>query len=239
MKHNPIICAIDTKNINDALALAYDIKSYVGFIKLGLEFFVSHGPQGILKMQKVGIPIFLDLKFHDIPNTVAECVRSATTLGVSIMTLHCSGGSKMLASAQRAATEEASRHSIDKPLLFGVTVLTSIDDSDLKAVGYKSGSVETVNALAALANTSKLDGIVCSAHEVSLVKKTYDHSLLTIVPGIRPEGTDVGDQKRVMTPKEALVAGADYLVIGRPITQSSNPKMSCKEIYESMEDLVS
>jgi orotidine-5'-phosphate decarboxylase len=234
MKHNLIICALDTKDITEAKNLCTNLKPHIGMVKLGLEFFTKNGPQGISEVAKAGLPIFLDLKFHDIPNTVAEAVRSAVILDVSIITIHTLGGKNMMQGAACAAKDEAERLGKKKPIIVGVTVLTSMDDNDLYDIGLNNNAAGQVELLAKLAKQSGLDGIVCSPHEIELVKKICGSDFKTVVPGIRPAGGDKGDQKRVMTPKEAVDKGADFIVIGRPITQSDNPAKAAEAIYKSL-----
>lgn len=231
---NPIICAIDTQELDEAKTLCSSIRPHVGMVKLGLEFFTKYGPEGIRHIEAFNIPIFLDLKFHDIPNTVAKAVCSAMQLNVTLITVHTSGGETMMRAAKDAALEESSRLNKAAPLVIGVTVLTSLDNHDLAAIGYQHDTEKQVEQLASLAKKSTLDGIVCSPHEIALVKKSCGANFKTVVPGIRPLHSRTQDQKRTLTPKEALQNGADYLVIGRPITQSSTPQIAAKEIYESL-----
>lgn len=230
-KYNPIICALDTKDVKEASKLCENIKPYVGFIKLGLEFFTKNGPQGFEQVAKSGVPIFLDLKFHDIPNTVAEAISSALTLDVSIITIHTLGGGEMMKAAAQAAKETADKLKKKPPLIVGVTILTSMDDNDLSGIGIDRKVAKQVEVLAQLAKKSGLDGVVCSPHEIELVKSVCGSDFKTIVPGVRPKSAEAGDQKRIMTPSEALSKGADYLVIGRPITKAQNPALAAKEIY--------
>lgn len=231
---NPIICAIDTKDLEQAKNLCKAIAPNVGMVKLGLEFFTIHGASGVKEIAALGLPIFLDLKFHDIPNTVAEAVKSAVRLGVEIITIHTLGGLQMMQAAANAAKEESDKLGVKKPIIVGVTVLTSMDDEDLKTIGLDRSAAQQVQLLAKLAKKSGLDGIVCSPHEIELVKSLCGKDFKTVVPGIRPENSDKGDQKRVMTPKQALTFGADYLVIGRPITKSENPTLASQQIANSL-----
>lgn len=231
---NPIICALDTKELSQAKKICEELKPYIGMVKLGLEFFTINGPDGVREITASGVPVFLDLKFHDIPNTVAEAVKSAIRLGVQIITIHTLGGKDMMQAAARAATEEAKKNNIERPIIVGVTVLTSMDEDDLQAIGINKGPKEQVEILAKLAKESGLDGIVCSPHEVETVKALCGNGFKTVVPGIRPESAATDDQKRVMTPKKAVTKGADYLVIGRPITKAENPVESAKFIQKSL-----
>jgi len=232
---NPIICALDTKDTEYALNLSRSLSGKIGAIKLGLGFFIANGPGGIRAIAESKCPIFLDLKLHDIPNTVAEAIKSAIPLNVQIMTIHTSGGPDMMRAASRAAKEEADRLSITKPLIVGVTVLTSMDDNDLRNIGVATTVKDQVINLSLQAKECGLDGIVCSAHEVSFVKEKCGGDFKTIVPGIRPALVMQNDQKRVMTPKEAVDSGADYLVIGRPITKADNPLDAVSKIMAEIE----
>lgn len=227
IQKNPIYCAIDTKEVEVASRLAARVKDYVGGLKLGLEFFMANGPQGVREVAKAGgLPYFLDVKLHDIPNTVAGAVRSILPLEPHLVTIHTSGGPAMM----QAAAKAASAGGANRPKLIGVTVLTSLDDADLKAVGVTRSSTDQVVALARLAKDCGLDGAVCSPLEVAALRAACGPDFTLVVPGIRPAGGDVGDQKRVMTPKQGLDAGADVLVIGRPITQAANPAAAARAI---------
>ncbi len=234
MPQNPIICAIDVKDPVQALNLCKELKDSIGYIKLGLEFFTINGPEGVRLIKSCGMPIFLDLKFHDIPNTVAEAVRSSVRLGVDMLTIHTSGGKAMMKAAAQAATDEAARLGVSKPLVLGVTVLTSMDVSDLKDTGVFTQVQDQVVSLAKLAAESGLDGVVCSPLEIESIKKECGNSLKLIVPGIRPDGGGGDDQKRVMTPLQAITAGADFIVIGRPITKAENPLNAANAILSSI-----
>jgi orotidine-5'-phosphate decarboxylase len=224
MNSNPVFCALDTADVEAASRLAGALKGAVGGIKLGLEFFVAQGPAGVKRVAE-GRPLFLDLKLHDIPNTVAGAVRSIGPLGVTMTTLHASGGAAMLKAAAEAARDLPS-----KPWLLGVTILTSLDQESLSAIGFTGSVADSVKRLAALAQDSGLDGAVCSPHEVAVLRKQCGPGFKLVVPGIRPAGSDAGDQKRVMSPAEALAAGADVLVIGRPITGAADPAAAARAI---------
>jgi orotidine-5'-phosphate decarboxylase len=224
MSANPIFCALDTGDADAAAVLAGALKGNVGGIKLGLEFFLANGPAGV-KRVAAGMPLFLDLKLHDIPNTVAGAMRSIAPLGVTMTTIHASGGAAMMKAAVDAARESATR-----PWLLGVTILTSLDEDSLPAIGFGGTVSDSVKRLAALAQASGLDGAVCSPHEVATLRAQCGAGFKLVVPGIRPAGTDAGDQRRVMTPKQALAAGADVLVIGRPITGASDPAAAARAI---------
>ena len=226
---NPIYAALDTPDLQQARALARQLRGSVGGLKLGLEFFTAHGPDGVRAFAEFGLPIFLDLKFHDIPNTVAGAARAAASLNVSIITIHAGGGAAMMKSAV-----EAARAANPAVKVIAVTVLTSLTDQDLASVGQTASAGEQVLRLAALAKASGLNGVVCSAHEIAMLRKAMGPEFLLVVPGIRPAGSDVGDQSRVMGPAEAYKAGASILVIGRPITQSPDPAQAAKDIAQSL-----
>lgn len=231
---SPIFCALDTPSTPDALAQAKTLKGHVAGIKLGLEFFLANGPKAIVEMSGAGLPIFLDLKLHDIPNTVAGAVRSLAPLGVDILTIHTQGGENMMRAAVDSAFEAAAKLAIKPPKIIGVTILTSLDNKDLTKIGVNRGVEEQVVGLASLAKESGLDGVVCSPKEIGAIRNNIGSDFKLIVPGIRPEGATVGDQKRVLTPKEAVNAGADILVIGRPITQAKSPADAAIAINESL-----
>lgn len=217
---SPVFCAIDRPDLKGALALGESLADSVGGLKVGLEFITANGPAGVRKIVDLGLPVFLDVKFHDIPNTVQGAVRAAGRLGVSMLTLHLSGGPAML----EAAVEAANNINGPRPWLLGVSVLTSMDDDDLKAVGVRDKTSEQVLRLADLAKSSGLDGMICSPKEISPLKERFGDSLKLVVPGIRPKGSAAGDQKRTLAPADAIEAGADYLVIGRPITEAEDPR---------------
>ncbi|MDE3015297.1 MAG: orotidine-5'-phosphate decarboxylase [Pseudomonadota bacterium] len=235
---NPIICAVDTTDIEQARALAAQLSGHVGALKLGLEFFTAQGAAGVREMEKAGLPIFLDLKFHDIPNTVAGAVRALHGLNVFMLTVHVSGGEAMI----QAAKEEASKLP-SRPKVIGVTVLTSLEEDDIKQLLRRNWNDDlsdvklTIEDYAAnlgrMAHIYGLDGAVCSPHEVTRLKK-MDADFTLVVPGIRPAGSGKDDQKRTMTPAEAMAKGADYLVIGRPITAAKDPKKAAADIFASL-----
>ncbi len=232
--HNPLFCAIDTVDLARARSLAQQLTGLVGGIKLGKEFFTCHGPQGVREVAR-GLPLFLDLKFHDIPNTVAGGVRAAvTTMAPRMITVHAAGGPAMLKAAAEAATEAAETCRVPRPLILGVTVLTSLDDADLRAVGVAATASEQARRLAALAIDSGLDGVICSPHEIADLRAICGRDFKLVVPGIRPAGSAAGDQKRVMTPAAAIAAGADYLVIGRPITEADDPAAATRTILAGL-----
>jgi orotidine-5'-phosphate decarboxylase len=226
-----IFVSIDTPETASARSLAESLADTVGGIKLGLEFFVGQGPAGIRSVVSgIGLPLFIDLKLHDIPNTVAAAVRAMLPLQPTFLTIHTSGGPAMM----RAAAEAASMTDLQRPKLLGVTVLTSLDDDDLVSVGQSVPVLDQARRLAALAQSSGLDGIICSPAEVAALRADCGPDFVLMVPGIRPAGSAVGDQKRVMTPRDAVEQGADYLVIGRPITQASDPAAAARSIVEEL-----
>ncbi len=226
---NPVFVALDTPDLSEAVALASSLKHHVGGLKIGLEFIAAHGPDGVRRIVSLGMPVFADVKFHDIPNTVAGAARETARLGVSIFNIHASGGEAMM----RAAKEAAS--SIDPTVkIIGVTVLTSLDDAALGTVGQRGPAPAQVERLAKLARQSGLDGVVCSPREIALIRKACGPDFLIVTPGIRPAGADLADQKRVTTPADAVRAGADILVVGRPITAASDPAKAARAIADEI-----
>jgi orotidine-5'-phosphate decarboxylase len=221
-----IFCALDRPDLDGALALGRALDGVVDGFKVGLEFVTANGPEGVRRVVALGAPVFLDLKFHDIPNTVAGAIESARTLGVAMLTLHVGGGPAMLRGAVEAAR---SRHPC--PRLIGVTVLTSLDDADLAALGIAENVPAHVARLAGLAWDCGLDGIVCAPHEVALLRGRFAPDFTLVVPGIRPSGSVAGDQKRTRGPADAVAAGADVLVIGRPITEARDPRAAARAIH--------
>ncbi len=223
---SPVFCAIDRPDLDGALSLGRTLAGSVGGLKVGLEFITANGPAGVRQIVDLGLPVFLDVKFHDIPNTVKGAVRAAGDLGVAMMTLHLSGGEAML----EAAVEAVSTIDGPRPWLLGVSVLTSMDDDDLQAIGVRDKAREQVIRLAELAQDAGFDGLICSPKEISSLKQRFGGGLKFVVPGIRPKGSATADQKRTLTPAEAMTAGADYLVIGRPITEAADPKAAALAI---------
>lgn len=229
MPNNPIIVAIDTPDIQRAKALCAQLKEHVGAVKLGLEFFTAHGACGVREVVPEGMPLFLDLKFHDIPNTVGKAIRALDGLNIAMLTIHTLGGVSMMQSARDAADWLAAQGNL-RPKVLGVTVLTSLNQEDLSKIGINEDISHWVRLLAIQAKQSGLNGIVCSPHEIKVLRAHFrehgevdSNRMLLVTPGIRPAGSAAGDQKRTMTPREALDAGADYLVIGRPITDAEDP----------------
>lgn len=225
-----ILVGIDTPDRGVAIGLAERVGRDVGGIKLGLEFYNAHGPDGVRAVAG-GTPLFLDLKYHDIPNTVAGAVRSAVAAcRPMILNVHASGGAAMLRAGVAANRETAEAVGIARPRLIAVTVLTSLDDGDLEAVGQRGPSGEQALRLARLAQDAGCDGVVCSPLEIEAIRAACGRDFLLVVPGIRPAGSVDDDQKRVMTPGRAVALGADYLVIGRPITRADDPAAVAREI---------
>lgn len=216
-----IYLAIDTPSLTRATELAKQVRNHIGGIKLGLEFFCANGHHGVHEMRKLGLPIFLDLKLHDIPNTVAKAVQSLHPLEPAILTVHAAGGRAMMEDAKAAAGLNTK--------VVAVTVLTSLDGDDLHSIGVTSSPHEQVERLALLAKEAGLDGIVCSGAEVSRARKIWPTGFF-VVPGVRPAGAAMGDQKRAVTPREALDSGASILVIGRPISGAAEPDVAAREI---------
>ncbi len=219
-----LIAALDTTNPEQAMAWAREVAPHCGIIKLGLEFFLANGAAGVGLIDQR--PVFLDLKLHDIPNTVAGAVRAVLPIRPAMLTLHAAGGAAMI----RAARDAAEAAGEARPLLLAVTVLTSLDAEALHATGVAGGPRQQVMRLARLALDAGADGLVCSAHEVAMLRSAIGPGPVLVVPGIRPPGTDAGDQARVMTPAEAAAAGADWVVVGRPITTAASPAMAAEAI---------
>ncbi|MEF1255473.1 MULTISPECIES: orotidine-5'-phosphate decarboxylase [unclassified Vibrio] len=214
-----VIVALDYDNQADALAFVDRIDPSSCRLKVGKEMFTLFGPDFVKELHKRGFSVFLDLKFHDIPNTCSKAVRAAAEMGVWMVNVHASGGERMMT----ASREILEPYGKDRPLLIGVTVLTSMEQSDLAGIGLNIAPQEQVIRLANLTKNSGLDGVVCSAQEASMLKSELGKAFKLVTPGIRPAGAAVGDQKRIMTPVDAIAAGSDYLVIGRPITQAADP----------------
>ncbi|MEP3248517.1 MAG: orotidine-5'-phosphate decarboxylase [Sneathiella sp.] len=228
---NPVFAGIDRSNLQEARQICQDIAAEVGGIKLGKEFFTAQGPSGLLSVVGENIPLFLDLKFHDIPNTVAGAVRSAATfLKPTMLTIHASGGPAMI----RAAADASAEFETARPWILGVTVLTSMDDEDLVATGVSDTASDQVRRLAELARKNGADGVICSPFEIEALRADNGPNFKLVVPGIRPVGSDHGDQKRVKTPIEALNSGADYLVISRPIIDAPSPASAARSIVDSL-----
>lgn len=226
---NPVYLALDLPRLDAALALGQKVRAHVGGLKLGLEFFCAHGHHGVLEVAKLGLPIFLDLKLHDIPNTVAAAMQAIHVLEPAIVTVHAAGGRAMMEDAKAAAGEHCK--------VVGVTVLTSLDDKDLARTGVAGSTHDQALRLAELAHSAGLDGIVCSGHEVAAVHHQWKDGFF-VVPGLRPANGHAlhaaGDQKRTVTPREARDGGASVLVIGRPISRAENPVMAARAIEATL-----
>lgn len=230
LRSSPIIVALDYADRNAALAFADCIDPQDCRLKVGKEMFTLFGPEIVRDLQQRGFDVFLDLKFHDIPNTTAHAVAAAAELGVWMVNVHASGGARMMTAAKEALLP----YGADAPLLIAVTVLTSMEASDLQAIGIDISPAEQAERLACLTRDSGLDGVVCSAQEAQRLKAACGSQFQLVTPGIRPEGSAAGDQRRVMTPQQAQAVGVDYMVIGRPITQSADPAATLRAIRASL-----
>ena len=230
MPANPICVALDTPDLDHAVALAKALKPHVGWAKIGMEFFYAHGLQGYTRVAETGLPIFLDLKLHDIPNTVASAMKALMRIDPipGIVNLHATGGLDMMKAAAEAVDGRAK--------LIAVTILTSLSDDDIWAAGFETAknTESHARALAALAKRAGLDGVVCSPHDLVGIRHDLGRDFLTVVPGIRPADAAVQDQKRVATPQAALAAGADVLVIGRAITGAADPARAAQDILGTL-----
>lgn len=231
MKNSPIVVALDFEQKAAALDLVSQLDPALCRLKVGKEMFTHFGPSFITELQQRKFEIFLDLKFHDIPNTVAKAVQAAADLGVWMVNVHASGGSRMM----HAAREALLTFGDEKPLLIAVTVLTSMEQADLTELGIQLTPAEQVLKLAGLTATAGLDGVVCSAQEAALLKQQFGQHFCLVTPGIRPAFATTDDQKRVMTPSEALAVGVDYLVIGRPITKAADPLAALQAIAKEIQ----
>lgn len=225
-----VVIALDYDNKQIALDFINQLDPSTCRLKIGKEMFTHFGPDFVKEIVAKGFDVFLDLKFHDIPHTVAKAVKAAADLGVWMVNVHASGGRRMM----EAAKEILEPYGDKAPLLIAVTVLTSIDESDLLELGIELSPLEQVKRLAILTKSSGLDGVVCSSHEATALKALLGDEFKLITPGIRPEGCEKGDQRRIKTPKQAMDSGADYLVIGRPITQAGNPAQVLTEINATL-----
>ncbi len=224
-----IFVALDTTDLESALALGRSLKGLIGGVKVGKEFFTALGPDGVKAVGELGLPVFLDLKFHDIPATVAGAVKAATALKPFMLNVHASGGGAMM----RAAVDAAGINTV-RPLVLAVTVLTSMGDDDLAGVGVPDTAANQVLRLAKLAKESGIDGVVCSALETKALRAQLGDDFKLVVPGIRPQWAAANDQKRIVTPSQAVALGADYLVIGRPITGANDPADAAKRIADEL-----
>ncbi|EAW2982446.1 orotidine-5'-phosphate decarboxylase [Salmonella enterica] len=227
---SPVVVALDYHERDKALAFVDKIDPRDCRLKVGKEMFTLFGPQLVRDLQQRGFDVFLDLKFHDIPNTTARAVAAAADLGVWMVNVHASGGARMMAAARDALAPFGK----DAPLLIAVTVLTSMETSDLHDIGVTLSPAEHAERLARLTQQCGLDGVVCSAQEAVRFKQAFGTAFKLVTPGIRPAGSEAGDQRRIMTPEQALSAGVDYMVIGRPVTQSVDPAQTLKDINASL-----
>jgi orotidine-5'-phosphate decarboxylase len=231
---NPIIAALDMPAAEQALKLAELIAPAVGAFKIGKELFVAAGPDIVKRVRATGASVFLDLKFHDIPNTVAKAVTAAVKLDVQMLTIHTSGGSEMMRAAEKAAQDTAKALGRPAPLVLGVTVLTSMDGPALSEIGGESNVGRQVERLAALAVAAGLRGLVCSPLEITALRQILPADIQLVTPGIRTGAEKADDQKRTLTPREAMQAGASWLVVGRPIYAAENPRAAAENILESL-----
>ena len=222
---NPVYLALDLPRLESAEALARKVKGHIGGLKLGLEFFCAHGHHGVHEIARIGLPIFLDLKLHDIPNTVAAAMQAIHVLEPAIVTIHAAGGRAMMEDAKAAAGEHTK--------VVAVTVLTSLDDGDLASTGIAASAHDQALRLAELAHSAGLDGIVCSGHEVGAVHKQWRDGFF-VVPGLRPADGSTADQKRIVTPRQARDNGASVLVIGRPISRADDPVAAARAIEATL-----
>lgn len=228
---NPVFVSLDTPDLDQALSWAEALRGHVGGVKTGLEFFSANGADGVKRIVELGMPVFLDLKYHDIPNTVASAVRAVAGLGTCIVNVHASGGPAMLEAALEAAETTGGAN---RPLMIAVTVLTSLDDGDMSAVGQTGPIPDQVARLAKLTQACGLDGVVCSPAEITIIREACGPDFKLIVPGIRPTWSATGDQKRITTPRQARDLGADVLVIGRPIVAADDPVAAAIRIAEEL-----
>lgn len=236
-EHNKLIIALDVETGDHARRLVASLRGIAGMFKIGSQLFTAAGPELVREIIRSGEKVFLDLKFHDIPNTVAAAGVEATRLGVSMFNVHAAGGSTMMHRTATAVTECAEREGLVRPVVLGVTVLTSSDDVVLGEIGLRENPAEMVRQLAQLAAQSGLDGVVASAREVSLVRGAVTKpGFIVVTPGVRPAGSGNDDQARVMSPRDAVAAGADYLVVGRPIIAGPDPARAAQQIFEEMQN---
>jgi len=231
---NPILAALDVPSADEALRLVRQLAPVSGGFKVGSELFAAAGPDIVRRIRDLGAPVFLDLKFHDIPNTVARAVAAAARLDVQMLTVHASGGAEMLKAAEQAACQTANELGHAPPLVLGVTVLTSLDNDALSQVGFEPDASRQVRRLAQLASQAGLRGLVCSPREVADLRQRLPAAMQLVIPGIRPAAVAGDDQKRTLTPREALALGADWLVIGRPICAAPDPRAAAERILDDL-----
>lgn len=234
MTQNPIIAALDVPTVEQALDLARRIAPAVGAFKIGKELFTTAGPDIVRRVRDTGASVFLDLKFHDIPNTVAKAVAAAVRLDVQMLTIHTSGGSEMMRAAEQAAQQAAAQSNRPAPLVLGVTVLTSHDSDTLAELGWETDVARQVERLALLASKSGVRGLVCSPLEIATLRRVLPSHMQLVTPGIRTGAEKADDQKRTLSPREAMDAGASWLVIGRPIYAAADPRAAAESILNSL-----
>lgn len=227
---SPIIVALDYPEASQAIAMAKQLNPAEVRLKVGKELFTAAGPSLVESLQRLGFELFLDLKFHDIPNTVAGALKSAASLGVWMVNVHASGGRRMLEAAANAVSQAT-----NPPLLTAVTVLTSMGEEELRELGVAANPAEQVQRLALLAQSAGIEGVVCSAQEAPMLREACGQDFLLVTPGIRPVGSQQDDQTRIMTPPEAQRVGVNYMVIGRPITQAAHPQLAVRDILQSLQ----
>ncbi len=232
---NRLIVALDVDTLDKAVELVETLSPEVEIFKVGIAPFTDYGPQILSTIEKCGKKVFLDLKFHDIPNTVKNAACVAAKKGVFMMNFHCLGGKKMMEAAAKSCDGACAAAGNKKPILLGVTVLTSMGGEDLEETGIAGPVEKRVLALAALAKEAGLDGVVASAKEARAIKKELGKHFIVVTPGVRPSWADEGDQKRILTPRQAIAEGADYIVVGRPIIEADDPLLAAKRIIEEME----
>lgn len=239
MKANKLIVALDVDTVQQARTLAKILSGIAGMFKIGSQLFTAAGPDFVRDLVDAGERVFLDLKFHDIPNTVAAAGREATRLGVSIFNVHAAGGSEMMQRTARAVDETSAVEGLPRPSIIAVTVLTSANDATLAEIGFPPDADAVVQRLALLTEASGLDGVVASPKEVAIVRAAVNNpGFIIVTPGVRPAGATADDQKRVTTPREAVAAGADYIVVGRPIIQAKDPARAAQQVIEEIESAV-
>ncbi len=232
-----LIVALDVDTIEEVEYLVNELKDEVGMFKVGLQLYTSLGNDIIKYIKERGGKVFLDLKLHDIPNTVSETVRVLTKAGVDMLNVHSQGGYEMMKLAKETSIKSALELNIKPPKLIAVTILTSLGDSEVAEIGYIKSAKHMVEHLGLLTQKAGLDGVVCSPLEAGLIKKVCNENFITVTPGVRPAGGEVGDQKRITTPLKAITGGSTYIVVGRPITKANNVKIAAKKIVAEMEGI--
>lgn len=230
-----LIVALDVDTLDEAEKLVEQLSKDVDIFKIGIAPFTDFGHEILAKIEERGKKVFLDLKFHDIPNTVKNAASAAAKKGVFMMNFHCVGGKRMLEAAVKGSEEACAASGKKSPILLGVTVLTSMNESDLNEVGIEGPVEKRVIAFAGIARAAGLNGVVASAREAKLIKRDIGKDFIVVTPGVRPLWAEEGDQKRVLTPKQAISEGADYIVVGRPIIEADDPALAAKKIIEEME----